>query len=78
MSAVEDKLTAPSARWRRASTVTLFFTGGLAKLFLKTGTAKNEVHGLEAFVKLLDERSDVAGRQRGLLTGKSTIYITDR
>jgi hypothetical protein len=66
---VEDKLTCPSLRWRYGSTAALLFTGTLAKLFLKVGTSKTEVYGLDGFLKLLDERMDIEARQRGLLTG---------
>ena len=72
---VEDKLTCPSLRWRAGSTATLLFTGTLAKLFLNLG-AKADVYGLDGFVKLLDERTDVQGRKRGLLTGKKIRSIS--
>jgi monolysocardiolipin acyltransferase len=41
--------------------------GLLCKGFL--GFNKVETHGMEGFLKLLDEREDVTGRQRGLITG---------
>jgi monolysocardiolipin acyltransferase len=41
--------------------------GLLCKGFL--GLNKVETHGMEGFLKLLDERKDVAGRERGLITG---------
>jgi monolysocardiolipin acyltransferase len=31
--------------------------------------SKTEAHGLDKFLKLLDEREDVEGRQKGLITG---------
>jgi monolysocardiolipin acyltransferase len=39
----------------------------LCKGFL--GLNKVETHGMEGFLKLLDEREDVGRRERGLLTG---------
>jgi hypothetical protein len=66
---VEDKLTCPSLRWRAGSTATLLFTGTLTKIFLNVG-ARADVHGLDGFVKLLDARSDIPDRERGLLTGE--------
>jgi hypothetical protein len=41
--------------------------GLLCKGFL--GLNKVETHGMEDFLKLLDERKDVEGRERGLITG---------
>ena len=74
MSSIEDKLTCPSLRWRYGSTATLLFTGTLAKIFLNVG-ARADVHGLDGFVKLLDERRDIEGRERGLLTGESDCSV---
>jgi monolysocardiolipin acyltransferase len=31
--------------------------------------SKTEAHGLDKFLKLLDERENVEGRQKGLITG---------
>jgi monolysocardiolipin acyltransferase len=31
--------------------------------------SKVETHGMDGFLKLLDEREDVGGRERGLITG---------
>lgn len=33
------------------------------------GISKTEAHGLDKFLKLLDERENVEERQRGLITG---------
>lgn len=33
------------------------------------GLSKTEVHGLDRFLELLDEREKVEGRERGLITG---------
>jgi monolysocardiolipin acyltransferase len=65
----EDLHYAPSLSWRIASTATIAFTGFFAKAFARVACT-TEVHGLDEFLKLLDERKDVDGRQRGLITGK--------
>lgn len=43
-------------------------TGSLSRLFM-FGANTTEVHGLDDFLELLDKRSDVRNRQRGLITG---------
>jgi len=43
-------------------------TGLAAKAFL-FGCNRTEAQGLEKFVRLLDERKNIEGRKRGLLTG---------
>lgn len=43
-------------------------TGILSRSFL-LGASRLEVNGLDNFLKLLDERADIDGRERGLLTG---------
>lgn len=51
---------------------------GLAcKGFLKVGTKSTETHGLDNFVKLLDERQDISQRERGLLTvsNHTSVYV---
>jgi monolysocardiolipin acyltransferase len=65
----EDPVPAPSLAWRTASTATIVATGLFAKTFLKT-CAYTETRGLDRFLKLLEERRDVAKRKRGLITGK--------
>lgn len=45
--------------------------GGIGLLcggFLRV-LSRAEAHGLDKFLALLDERADVAGRERGLITG---------
>lgn len=64
----EEQPEAPSAPWRAASTVIMGAVGLLCKGFL-SGLSKVETHGMEDFLKLLDERENVAGRERGLITG---------
>lgn len=69
----EDAPRAPSLSWRAASTATIAFTGFLTRAFVRLACA-TEVHGLDGFVRLLDEREDVNRRQRGLITGKLALY----
>jgi monolysocardiolipin acyltransferase len=42
--------------------------GVLCRGFL-LGLSNLETHGLDNFLELLDEREDVEGRKRGLITG---------
>ena len=64
----EEQPEAPSGPWRAASVFTMGAVGLLCKGFL-TGLSKVETHGMEGFLKLLDEREDPASRERGLITG---------
>jgi hypothetical protein len=64
----EEQPEAPSGPWRAASTFTMGAVGLLCKGFL-SGLSTVETHGMDDFLKLIDEREDVAGRERGLLTG---------
>lgn len=69
----EEPPTAPSLLWRFGSATVIGVTGFLARSFL-LGANRLEVHGLDAFVDLLEERKDVKGRQRGLITGALFIF----
>lgn len=42
---------------------------GLISRSVMFGANKTEVHGLDGFLQLLDERSDISRRKRGLITG---------
>jgi hypothetical protein len=64
----EEQPEAPSAPWRAASTFVMGAVGLLCKGFL-SGLSKVETHGMEDFLKLLDEREDIDRRERGLITG---------
>lgn len=64
----EEQPEAPSGPWRAASTFTMGAVGLLCKGFL-SGLSRVETHGLDKFTELLDERMDIEGRERGLLTG---------
>ena len=66
----DESLSPPSLQWRSASTATIALVGLACKSFLKIGVKKTETHGLENFIKVLDERQDVEKRERGLLTGE--------
>ncbi|KAL9061517.1 MAG: hypothetical protein Q9162_000048 [Coniocarpon cinnabarinum] len=61
---------APSFLWRLCSTVTVGAAGGASRIFLKA-LNKVEVNGLDRFLRLLDERKDTEGREKGLITGVS-------
>lgn len=64
----EQQPSAPSWPWRAASSFTMGAVGVLCRGFL-LGLSKTEVHGLDGFLDLLDEREHVEGRTRGLITG---------
>lgn len=66
----------PSLSWRIGSSITMGAIGVLSRLFM-FGANKTEVHGLEDFLELLDEREDINSRKRGLITGervRSSIF----
>jgi monolysocardiolipin acyltransferase len=48
--------------------------GLLCKGFL-TGLSTVETHGMEGFLRLLDEREDPASRERGLITVSNHISV---
>lgn len=59
----------PSLSWRIGSAITMGTIGVLSRLFI-FGANRTEVHGLEKFLVLLDEREDIESRKRGLITGE--------
>jgi monolysocardiolipin acyltransferase len=63
----------PSAMWRAWSSLTMVEIGSLCRAFLFAAST-TEVHGLEAFMKLLDSRQDYTTRKRGLVTGISPFF----
>lgn len=67
----EEQSEVPSAPWRAASTFVMGAVGLLCKGFL--GLNRVETHGMEEFLRLLDEREDVSRRERGLITGTRHI-----
>lgn len=62
---------APSLPWRAASSTVMGIVGLLCKGFL--GLNQVETHGMDKFLKLLDEREDIGRRERGLLTGMRPV-----
>jgi monolysocardiolipin acyltransferase len=48
--------------------------GALCRGFLY-GLSNTEVHGLDGFLELLDERENVERRERGLITGNANANI---
>ncbi|KAF2270029.1 hypothetical protein CC78DRAFT_188974 [Lojkania enalia] len=70
----DEQPEAPSAPWRAASAVTVGAVGALCRGFL-FGLSRTEVHGLEGFLKLLDERRDVKERERGLITVSNHVSV---
>ncbi len=59
----------PSLSWQIGSSITMGTIGVLSRLFM-FGANRTEVHGLEKFLVLLDEREDIESRRRGLITGE--------
>lgn len=58
----------PSLSWRLSSSAVMGFVGGLSRTAMFVGN-KVEVHGLDRFRALVDEREDPRNRRRGLITG---------
>ncbi|KAJ4311176.1 Lyso-phosphatidylcholine acyltransferase [Neodidymelliopsis sp. IMI 364377] len=71
----EELPEAPSAPWRAASFFTMGAVGLLCKGFL--GLNSIETHGMERFLRLLDEREDPKERERGLITVSNHISVMD-
>ena len=63
----DEQPAAPSAPWRAGSAFVMGAVGLLCRGFLMM--SKTETHGLDKFVKLLEEREDVENREKGLITG---------
>ena len=59
---------APSLAWRIGSTAIMGLVGGMTRIFM-TIPNTTRAHGKDAFMDLLDDREDVEGRRRGLITG---------
>lgn len=66
--AAPDAPDQPSMLWRTGSSIITGATGFLCRSFL-LGLNRLEVKGYDKFVRLLDERADVNGRTKGLITG---------
>ncbi|KAK8214563.1 hypothetical protein IWZ01DRAFT_500196 [Phyllosticta capitalensis] len=67
---------APSLPWRCGSVATMGIVGLLCRGFL-SGLSNLEVNGLDKFLRLLDERKNVDGRQRGLITVSNHVSVLD-
>ncbi len=61
--------TSPSLPWRMGSSVIMGMTGSISRAFL-FGFNSTNVEGLDNFLETLNDRADVDGRQRGLITGE--------
>ncbi|KAF2456470.1 hypothetical protein BDY21DRAFT_372560 [Lineolata rhizophorae] len=66
--------TGASLASRAASTLVMGLSGLLCRTFL-FGACKVEVHGLDNFLKVLDERKNVNGREKGLLTISNHVSV---
>lgn len=62
--------TEPSLPWRIGSAILMGFVGINAQLFM-FGANTTEVHGLDGFLRILDQRKDPGRRERGLITGNA-------
>ena len=62
----------PSLLWRTGSAFITGATGFLCRTFL-VGLNRLELNGYDKFLQLVDERADVNGRTRGLITGKKSF-----
>ena len=77
MSDTEDHPSTPSRPWRYGSNIVMGVFGGLSRIWLKA-FSKTQVDGLDGFLQVLDERKDIEGRERGLITGKTLDSWSDR
>ncbi|TKA73564.1 hypothetical protein B0A49_04092 [Cryomyces minteri] len=66
----------PSLLWRTVSACTCGVAGGLSRVFL-FGASKTEVGGLDGFLDTLDQRKDVNGREKGLITVSNHVSVLD-
>lgn len=68
--AAEERPYEPPATTRAISNATIGAVGFLCRSFLYA-LSRTEVHGLDRFQALLDERADPERRERGLITGRA-------
>lgn len=73
---VETPRSQPSLPWRVGSSIIMGLTGSISRIFMY-GANTTQVHGLDGFLELLDKRSDVQNRERGLITGLSVLHGHD-
>ncbi len=69
-----DEPIRPGLPWRFGSSLIMGISGLLSRAFLY-GASTTEVRGLDEFVKILDHRKDIEGRERGLITGVYIVII---
>lgn len=63
-----------SLPWRFSSSLVMGLTGSISRIFLY-GLNRTEVIGLDKFLDTLNQRKDVEGRERGLITGTVSLEI---
>ena len=63
-----DSPDQPSLPWRVGSSLIMGVAGAISRVIM-FGANTTEVHGLDRFLDLLDQRRDAAQRERGLVTG---------
>lgn len=73
--AAEELPAQPSSLWMAGSAVTMGAVGFLCRSFL-IGFNRLEVHGFDKFLQLVDERADINGRTKGLITGMHHSIMT--
>lgn len=71
-----DNPPPPSLLWRASSTAVMGIVGTLTRAFMH-GPNWQDAHGLDGFLELLDKRTDIDGRQRGLITGMRQQSLID-
>lgn len=72
--AAQERPDEPPLSHRIPSTLTIGFIGSLCRTFLYV-FSKTEVHGLDRFVRILDERKDPENRERGLITVSNHLSV---
>ncbi|KAF1987886.1 hypothetical protein K402DRAFT_310772, partial [Aulographum hederae CBS 113979] len=72
----EGQPVSPGLQWRVGSAAVMGMTGILSRSFVQL-CSYTEVVGLDRFLKLLDERRDIEGRERGLVTVSNHLSVVD-
>ncbi|KAF2763422.1 hypothetical protein EJ05DRAFT_507021 [Pseudovirgaria hyperparasitica] len=76
MTSTDEPPVAPSLPWRASSIATVGTIGAICRAFLY-GLSYTESPGLERFLGVLDERRDIEGRKRGLITVSNHVSVLD-
>lgn len=63
-----DDAPPPSLSWRFGSSTVMGLMGCLTRAFMQIAN-KQDSHGLDGFLELVDRREGPEKRQRGLITG---------